>query len=367
MKEIALYNKYRPHQLDELVGQDNVVATFKQASINNSFAQTYIFTGSRGCGKTTTSRIVANLLTCENVKEGRICGKCRACNIVPSGMAMDVIEIDGAKNRNVEHMESIIDGAQWAPAELKRKIIIVDEIHQLSDKAISALLKITEEPPHYLTFIFCTTEAHKIPETILSRAQRFNFRKITSKEMVGRLRFIADSEKIKINDAALFSIAKISRGCLRDAIVPLEQVSTLMANKDITEEIVQKYFSIPDRQAIFQMVKSMVTGNISLLMDQVNDLIMSSADVEAIAYEISDVFRSIMLLKAQGVTKLLDIPDHEIEELKKLAEPVKLGQLDKLSRLFSSIKKEITYSINERWILESTLIHCAALLRKKPE
>lgn len=364
MKDSALYNKYRPGQLDELVGQKNVVATFTQASINDRFAQTYIFTGNRGCGKTTTARIVANLLTCENVKGGRVCGKCRACKIVPSGMAMDVIELDGAKNRNVEHVEGLIEGAQWSPTELKKKVYIIDECHQLSDKAISALLKITEEPPSYLTFIFCTTDAHKIPETILSRSQRFNFRKIMAKEMVGRLRFIADSEKIKIDDAALFSIAKISRGCLRDAIVPLEQVATLMTNKHITEEVVQKYFSIPDRQAIFQMVKSMVSGNIALLLDQVNDLIMASADIEAIAYEVSDIFRSIMLLKAQGDTKLLDIPDHEVEELKKLAEPVKLGQLDKLSRLFSSIKREITYSINERWILESTLVHCAAVLRK---
>lgn len=364
MNETSLARKYRPGQLDELVGQKNVVATFTQASINNRFVQTYIFTGNKGCGKTTTARIVANLLTCKNVKGGRVCGKCRACEVVPTGMAMDVIELDGAKNRNVEHVENLIDGAQWQPTEFDKKVLIIDESHQLSDKAISSLLKITEEPPSYLTFIFCTTEAHKMLPTILSRSQRFNFRKIAAKEMVGRLRFIADSEKIKISDAALFSLAKISRGCLRDAIVPLEQVATMMAGKEITEDDVQKYFCIPDRQAIFAMVRSMVTGNVSLLMDQVNDLIMASADIESIAFEVSEIFRSMMLIKAQGDTKLLDIPDHEIEELKKLAEPVKLGQLDKLSRLFSSIKKEITYSINERWILESTLIHCAAVLRK---
>ena len=365
MNERTLAIKYRPKQLDELVGQKYVVATFKQASISDKFSQTYIFTGNRGCGKTTTARIVANLLTCENPKEGRVCGKCRACQTVPDGMAMDVIELDGAANGNVEHVESLIEGAQWSPTELKKKVYIIDEAHQLSGKAISALLKITEEPPAYLSFIFCTTDAHKIPDTIFSRSQRFNFRKIMSKEMVGRLRFIANSEKINITDEALFGLAKISRGCLRDAIVPLEQISTALVGKEITENHVQKYFGTPDRQAIIQMVKSMVEGNISILMDQVNDLIMASADVESIAYEISDIFRSIMLLKAQGgETKLLDIPDQEIAELKKLAEPIKLGQLDKLSRLFSSLKKEITYSINERWILESTLIHGAALLRK---
>ena len=182
---------------------------------------------------------------------------------------------------------------------------------------------------------------------------------------MGRLAYIAKQEQIPITEPALFEIAKISRGCMRDAIVPLEQIATIAAGKEITETSVQKYFGMADRAGIMKIIASMVEGNISLVMDEVNDLVVASADIEAIAYEISEAFRSIMLLKAQnGQTKLIDLPDHEITQLTKVGESMKLGQLDKLARLFSTIRKELEFSINDRWILESTLIHGIALLRK---
>ena len=366
MGKQALYTKYRPFQLDDMVGQDNTVQTLKQASKHNKFAHAYVLVGNKGCGKTTTARILANLLTCKNPKNGVLCGTCTACITVPHDTAMDVIELDGAANGNVEHVNSLIEGAQWNPNILDRKVYIVDECHQLSGKAISALLKIVEEPPEYLTFIFCTTEPHKIPDTILSRAQRFIYRKLFMKDITSRLRYIADSEEIKITDEALFAIAKLSRGCMRDAIVPLEQISTFIEKEEINGSDVYKYFGMPDRQGILQICKAMVEGNISLVLDQANDMVVASADVSSIAYEVSEAFRSITLLKAQGGdSKWVDIPDHEIEQLKKIGLSLKLGQLDKMSKLFSTLKKELEYSINERWVLESTLIHCTALLRKK--
>ena len=316
---------------------------------------------------TSTARILANLLTCSNPKDGVLCGECTACKTVPHDTAMDVIELDGAANGNVEHVNSLIDGAQWTPNVLTKKVYIIDECHQLSGKAISALLKIVEEPPEYLTFIFCTTEAHKIPDTILSRSQRFIYRKLSMKDITGRLRYIADQEKIKITDEALFGIAKLSRGCMRDAIVPLEQISTFVTDTEITGAHIYKYFGLPDRQGILQICKAMIEGNISLVLDQANDMVVASADIASIAYEVSEAFRGITLLKAQnGESKWIDLPDHEIEQLKKIGASLKLGQLDKLSKLFSTLRKELEYSINERWVLESTLIHCTALLRKTP-
>lgn len=365
MSKDTLYLKYRPFQLEEVVGQKHTTGTLKQASIANKFAHAYLFSGSKGCGKTTTARILANLLTCEDPKDGKVCGKCRACKTIKEGVAMDVIELDGAANGNVENVQSLIEGANWSPSELNRKVYIIDEAHQLSGRAISALLKIVEEPPEYLVFIFCTTEPKKIPDTILSRAQRFNFRKITSKEIVARLGYIAKEESIPVTEGALFEIAKLSRGCLRDAIVPLEQIATIAAKKEITDVSVQKYFGLPDRQGIMKIIAAMVESNIPLVLDQVNDMIVASADIEAIVYEITEAFRSIMILKAQsGQTKLIDLPDHEIVQLNKIGEAVKMGQLDRLAHLFSTIKKELEFSINERWILESTLIHGIALLRK---
>jgi len=247
MSKETLYLKFRPFQLEDVIGQKHTTGTLKQASIANKFAHAYLFSGNRGCGKTTTARILANLLNCDNPKDGRVCGECRACKTIRDGVAMDVVELDGAANGNVENVQSLIEGANWSPSELKRKVYIIYECHCISSKAISALLKIVEEPPEYLVFVFCTTEPKKIPGTILSRAQRFNFRKISSKEIVGRLSYIAKQENIPITEGALFEIAKLSRGCLRDAIVPLEQIATIAAKKEVTEMAIQKYFGLPDR------------------------------------------------------------------------------------------------------------------------
>ena len=357
--------KFRPFQLEDLVGQKNVVDTLTQASKHDHFANSYFFVGTKGCGKTSSARILATLMTCDNPVEGKLCGKCMACNTVPSDLAMDVIELDGAANGKVDNVQALIKGARWGPNHLKRKVYIIDECHELTGKAVSALLKIVEEPPPYLTFIFCTTEPDKVIDTITSRSQRFDFRKLLSKEIVGRLRYISDKEGVKVTDEALFILAKKSRGSMRDAVVALEQIATLAGDKEITEKHAQKCFGIADRQIVFQMINAMIKSDIPLVMDQVNDLIMSNVDTKNIAYEISEAFRCIMLLKANnGDCKWLDLPDHEISLLSKHAETVKLGQLDKMAKQFSTLRKELEFSINERWVLESTLIHCIALLRK---
>lgn len=357
--------KYRPFQLDDLIGQNSVVSTLKQASKIDRFANSYFFVGTKGCGKTSSARILANLLNCENVKEGKLCGECLACKTIPSEVAMDVIELDGAANGKVEHISALIDGASWSPTQLKRKVYIIDECHRLSGSAVSALLKITEDPPPYLTFIFCTTDPDKVIDTIPSRSQRFNFRRLLSKEIVGRLRMISEKENVNITDEALFVLAQKSRGSMRDAVVALEQIATLAGQKEITGKHAQKYFGIADKQIVYLIVESMVNSNIPLIMDQVNDLVMSNVDAKEIAFEISEAFRNIMLLKANnGNCSWIDLPEQEIELLKKNGESIKLGQLDKMAKQFSTLRKELEFSINERWVLESTLLHCTALLRK---
>lgn len=366
MGKDALYLKYRPFQLEDIVGQKYVVATLKAASQQNKFAHSYIFGGTKGAGKTTSARILANLLTCENVKEGRLCGKCRACTTIHNGFSTDVVELDGAAKRSVDDIQQLIEAARYSPHELKRKIFIIDECHQLSNTAISALLKIVEEPPEYLTFVFCTTEVNKIPDTILSRSQRFNFAKIASKEAVARLQFIATNEKIDITSDAMFELAKLGRGSMRDAIGYLEQMATIASGKQITDKHVQKYFGASDRKVIFDIISAMMNQNYSLLMDQSNDMVMASADIKSILYEISEVFRSIMVVKAQnGDSRNLDLPDTEIQKIKEMGTSLKLSQIDQLCRAFSSVNREIEFSINDRWVLESTFIRCASLLKKE--
>lgn len=366
MGKDVLATRYRPFQLEDVIGQKNLTTTLRQASIQDRFANSYVFCGTKGAGKTTSARILANLLTCEDVKDGKLCGKCVACKSIHNGFSSDVVELDGGQKRSVDDIQPLIDAARYSPHELKRKIFIIDECHQLSGTAISALLKITEEPPEYLTFVFCTTEVNKIPATILSRSQRFNFGKLLSKDAVGRLEYIAKNENIEISKEALFEIAKLGRGSMRDAIGFLEQISTASGGKAITDKHVQKYFGASDRKAIHNMIDAMIGQNYASLMDQSNDLIMASSDIKSILYEISEVFRSIMVVKAQnGDVKLLDLPDAEIQKIKELGTSLKLSQIDQLCRAFSSVNREIDYSINDRWVLESTLIRCASLLKKE--
>lgn len=362
-----LYLKFRPKDLDEVVGQKHIVATLKKASINNKFVHSYLFSGNRGCGKTTCARIVANLMNCENPKNGKLCGECIACKTIPNKMSMDVIEPDGATNRGIESIRSLKDSANFFPSQLKYKVYIIDECHMLTTEAWNALLAIVEEPPPYLKFIFCTTEPRKVIETISSRCQRFNFVKIDNQSMVKRLRYIADEESINIEDDALFLISKISRGILRDAIVSLEQISTVADGKKITAKHIQMFFGAADRQGIFNIVKSVVDGNVALVMDQVNDLVVASADIKQIISEISGVFRDVMLLKIPNIkNSLVDLPDNEIEELKKIGESISMDKMYKIARLFSETENQMEYHINERLIMEATLIYCSnALINKK--
>jgi len=361
--KISLYLKYRPQQLDDVVGQSNIIATLRQSAIKNEFSHAYLFSGSHGSGKTSTARIVASLLTCENIQDGKICGKCRACKTIKNGACTDVIELDGATNRGIDNIKSIISSSMWSPQELKRKVYILDEVHQLSKEAISALLKTLEEPPDYVYFILCTTDIKKILPTILSRCQRFNFNKISSKDITTRLLLIAKEEKIDIEEGALNIIAKIARGSMRDAIGYLEQIATIAAGKKILSEKIEKYFGVIDRRGIYDIVKTIIGGNIILLMDQINDLIIAGADVQNILMEICEVFRNTMVLRVQdGKTHLIDLPDTEINELKKINELLNLNQLLKLSSSFNNIEKKIDFNINDRWVMEATLINCSAAI-----
>lgn len=359
-------SKYRPSQVSELIGQKSVSVTLVQASKQNRFGNSYVFSGNKGCGKTTSARILANLMTCENVKEGVLCGNCVACTKIGKGFSPDIIEIDAGQDGGVDEMKKVVDSLSYSPTELKRKVVILDECHLLSKAAISSLLKIVEEPPKYICFVFCTTEVNKIPATILSRSQRFNFAKIPSKDVVGRLKIVAEKESISVSEAALFEIAKLGRGSMRDSLNFFEQIYTAIGGKSFSKTIeethVQKYFGTAGRKGIFDIIDAVINNNYAIILERVNDLIVANANIKDILCEISEVFRSIMVLKASnGDPKLLDIPDSEIQQLKNWGEKIKLSQLDSLIRAFANVNKEIEFSINDRWVFESTLLRCASV------
>ena len=360
-----LYLKYRPSQLSDIVGQKHVVATLQKASSKNQFSHAYLFGGERGCGKTSTARILSALMNCENLENDKLCGKCNACLSIGNGSSIDVKELNGATSRGINDVKSIIENSHWSPQDLKRKIYIIDEVHQLTTEASSALLKILEEPPSYVTFILCTTDVDKLLSTILSRCQRFKFKKITSKDISVRLSYIAGKEEINIDNNGLNIISKLARGSMRDAIGYLDQIGIIGHGKEIKANHIQSYFGATDRVAILQIIKSIVTGNVSLLLDQINDMIVASVDIKEILLEISDVFRNIMILKVQKKkTQLVDLPDHEIKELREIGENISMSHLMKLSTEFANIDRKMEFNINGRWITEATLIKCVAILRK---
>jgi len=360
----SLYLKYRPENLDDIIGQDNIIQTLKNASLNNRFSHAYLFSGHHGCGKTSTARILAKLLTCENIIDVKTCGKCKAYKTISDGISSDVKEMDAATNRGIEDVKLLKESSFWSPQELKRKIFIIDEVHQLSKEAISSLLKILEEPPSYLTFILCTTDVKKILPTILSRCQKFNFTTISSDLISKRLLFISEKEKIKITNSGSMMISKMAQGSMRDAVGYLEQLSVLF-NNSINEEEIQKYFGIPSSRGIIKFIKFIIDGNIPIVLDYLNDLIISGAEINKILYDISDIFRKIMILKIDNNTKILDINKDESEELLKIGKELKISQLIKLSYLFSDIEEKNQYNINKRWIAESVIINCIATLSKK--
>lgn len=366
MQSNSLYRKFRPFQLDDVVGQVYTIQTLKEASKSDKFSHAYMFSGNFGCGKTSTARIVANLMNCTDVKDGVLCGKCRACKTIPKEASMDVVELAAATHTGVEHVRALIDSSQWSPVELKYKVFIIDECQGLSKAANEALLKILEEPPSYIKLILTTTEPEKLVPTILSRCQRYKFNRIPTKLIAKRLKFIADAENIKSSDGALFALAKLSRGSMRDGIKYLEQIGIIAAGKTIKEDHVHKLFGTIDRMAIMNIIKAIIARDIPLLVDYINDFSMAAADTSQIMLEVTEVLRNIQILVASEKrgAKLVDLPESEIEELIKISKSVSLDQLIGMSSLFSDIKRDMAVNINSQWIMEATLINCCKSLEK---
>lgn len=313
----ALYRKYRPAVFDDVYGQDHITSILRQEALSDSVSHAYLFSGSRGTGKTTCAKILAKSVNCLNPKDGNPCNSCVNCIAIDQGTTTDVIEMDAATNTGVEYIRDLRESVMFTPAMLKKRVYIIDEAHMLSDSAFNALLKTIEEPPEHVIYIFATTEQHKIPATIISRCQRFEFRRITLNSLVQRLMYIASKENIDLTEAGAMLIAKTAQGGMRDAISLMELCAG--PHKQITSELVNDILGTSSYEKMCYVAKCIAEKNYGALFDVVNEIVVSSKDIMVFFADLTSFYRDMMVKASSTKNDYLDLLPNENDALEKTA------------------------------------------------
>lgn len=363
-KYVPLYRKYRPQKLEELVGQEHIKNALTNAIELNKISHAYLFTGPRGTGKTSTARIFAKSLNCKNGPTISPCGDCESCVDISNAVPMDVIEIDAASNRKVEDTQNILEKILYAPVYGKYKIYIIDEVHMLSNTAFNSLLKTLEEPPENVIFILATTEVHKVLDTIKSRCQRFDFRRITTDDIVKHLRYIADNEKIKITDDALFSIAKNSAGGMRDSIALLDQLSVLGGKDDITTDDINKLLGRISFDILNELSNAIISSSPQKGVEVLEKIYNSGNEPVQILNNLLDYLKNLLIVKTcrdELLSELTQLNEAQIKVLKTQIGNIESHQIISLIGKCSEYIKELKLSTNPRLWLEVSIIDMANL------
>lgn len=314
----ALYRKWRPQSFDEVYGQDHITSILKYELENSSFSHAYLFCGSRGTGKTTCAKILAKAVNCLDLKNGSPCGKCEACRAIDSGATTDVLEMDAASNNGVDNIRDIRDEVVYSPSDLKYRVYIIDEVHMLSASAFNALLKTLEEPPEHVVFILATTELHKLPATIVSRCQRFDFRRISTTVLKDHLLRIAKSEGIQIDEDAAVMLAKHAQGGMRDAISLLDLCAG--GHRCIDAALVEETVGTSGRGSLVDVVRAIANKDYDTIFAFVDSIVQSSKDITVFWQDLISVYRDILVVKtSKNAAAYLDLTDNEIEALSSVA------------------------------------------------
>ena len=360
MSYLVLARKWRPQTFDEVVGQEHVTRTLRNAISSGRVAHAFLFTGPRGVGKTTTARVLAKALNCERGPTPDPCNTCSNCIEITAGSALDVLEIDGASHTGVDHIRDLTEGVQYRPAKSRFRVVIIDEVHMLSNAAFNALLKTLEEPPAHVKFIFATTEVHKILQTILSRCQRYDFKRIPLRELMQRLRLVAEREALTADEAGLALLAREADGSLRDAESLLDQV-VAWSGGNVTEQSVREALGVADRQALFRVVDAVLARDPAQALRLAAELNQYGYDPRRLCHDLLEHFRHLVIAKISEDTSLVaDLPDHEVSAVRQQAAARSLEDLQRLFTLMLRAEEEVGKTAYTQLVIDMTLVKLAS-------
>ncbi len=361
MSYTALYRKFRPQTFDEVRGQDHIVTALKNQIRTGRIGHAYLFTGTRGTGKTSVAKIFAKAVNCEAPKDGSPCGECDTCRAIAAGASMNVIEIDAASNNGVDSIREIVDEVSYSPASGKYKVYIIDEVHMLSTGAFNALLKTLEEPPSYVIFILATTEVQKIPVTILSRCQRYDFRRIPAETISSQLTDLTVREDIDAEPRALDFIARTADGSMRDALSLLDQCAAFYYGRELTYDNVLKVLGAVDTSVFSRFLRAVLSDEVTACIDQLDDIVSQGRELSQFVNDFIWYLRNLMILEAsdqsgEEVENILDLSSDNMKLLREEARIAPLPTVIRYIRIFADLSNQIRYAAQKRVLVEVALI-----------
>lgn len=357
MSYTALYRKWRPGGFADVKGQDHIVQTLKNQITGQRIGHAYLFCGTRGTGKTTIAKIFAKAVNCEHPVDGSPCGECESCKSIGEGRSMSVVEIDAASNNGVENIREIREQVQYPPTDGRYRVYIIDEVHMLSPGAFNALLKTLEEPPAYVIFILATTEVHKIPITVLSRCQRYDFRRITIETIFARLRELADAEKIEAEDRALRYIAKAADGSMRDALSLLDQCVAFHFGTLLTYDNVLEVLGAVDSSVFSSLLREILAKDTAGCIRQLEEIVIQGRELGQFVIDFIWYLRNLLILKTTDDGEvLLEMSEDNLRLLKEEAELTDGETLMRFIRIFSDLSNQMRYARQKRVLIEIALI-----------
>mgnify|MGYP000039025275 CR=1 FL=1 len=357
MSYTALYRKFRPDNFADVKGQDHIVTTLTNQIKHNRIGHAYLFCGTRGTGKTTVAKILAKAVNCEHPVNGSPCNECAMCKAIQAGTAMNVIEIDAASNNGVDNIREIREEVSYRPTEGKYKVYIIDEVHMLSTGAFNALLKTLEEPPSYVMFILATTEAHKIPITILSRCQRYDFHRITIDTIAARLDELLKVEGVEAEEKAVRYVAKAGDGSMRDALSLLDQCIAFYLGQELTYDKVLEVLGAVDTEVFSKLLRKVIRGDVTGSIHILEELIVGGRELSQFVGDFTWYMRNLLLVKtSENPEEAIDVSSDNMKLLKEESTMLDVETLMRYIRIFSELTNQLKYATQKRVLLEVTLI-----------